>query len=198
MRVARLFEPTSGLIPTGGIGWAARSQILRIPREDSADTAGWSAFAGLRVNQSTNPQLIRNRSKPAMKKILLILFLVCNLSLVCSPLIAQDAKVTSLMSKPLPDTPGKELLMIMVEYPPGGAVASCVGIRCDAFSGIESTLSGSEVNWLIDRLCCQRVPTIDLAHVDLTGGEQRPEQHRRRVCRRQHGLRFDPPLELFM
>ena len=28
-----------------------------------------------------------------MKKILLILFLVCGLFLVCSPLIAQDAKV---------------------------------------------------------------------------------------------------------
>jgi quercetin dioxygenase-like cupin family protein len=54
-----------------------------------------------------------------MKKILLILFLACSLSLVCSPLIAQDAKVTSLMSKPLPDIPGKELLMIAVEYPPG-------------------------------------------------------------------------------
>jgi len=56
-----------------------------------------------------------------MKKILLILFLLCNLFLVCSPVIAQDAKVTSLMSKPLPDIPGKELLMITVEYPPGSS-----------------------------------------------------------------------------
>jgi quercetin dioxygenase-like cupin family protein len=40
---------------------------------------------------------------------------------VCSPLIAQDAKVTSLMSKPLSDNPGKELLMITVEYPPGAS-----------------------------------------------------------------------------
>jgi quercetin dioxygenase-like cupin family protein len=55
-----------------------------------------------------------------MKKILLILFLVCGLSMVCGPLIAQDAKITSLMSKPVPDSPGKELLMILVEYPPGG------------------------------------------------------------------------------
>ena len=54
-----------------------------------------------------------------MKKILLILFLVCSMILVCAPLIAQDAKVTTLMSKPLPDIPGKELLMITVEYPPG-------------------------------------------------------------------------------
>ena len=54
-----------------------------------------------------------------MKKILLMLFAVCSLSLVSSPLMAQEAKVTSLMSKPVPDMAGKELLMIMVEYPPG-------------------------------------------------------------------------------
>jgi quercetin dioxygenase-like cupin family protein len=56
-----------------------------------------------------------------MKKIPLMLFLVCSLALVCSPLIAQDARVTSLMSKPLSDIPGKELLMITVEYPPGSS-----------------------------------------------------------------------------
>jgi quercetin dioxygenase-like cupin family protein len=56
-----------------------------------------------------------------MKKILLMLFLVCCLSVVCSPLFAQDAKVTSLMSKPLSDIPGKELVMITVEYPPGSS-----------------------------------------------------------------------------
>jgi quercetin dioxygenase-like cupin family protein len=53
-----------------------------------------------------------------MKKILLILFL---LSLACGRLIAQDAKVTSLMSKNLADFPGKEGLMISVEYPPGAS-----------------------------------------------------------------------------
>jgi quercetin dioxygenase-like cupin family protein len=50
-----------------------------------------------------------------MKKILLTLFLIC------SPLIAQDAKVTPLMSKDLPDFAGKEGLMITVEYPPGSS-----------------------------------------------------------------------------
>lgn len=54
-----------------------------------------------------------------MKKILPIL--VCSLFLVYSPVIAQDAKVTSLMSKTLSDIPGKELLMITVEYPPGNS-----------------------------------------------------------------------------
>jgi quercetin dioxygenase-like cupin family protein len=48
-----------------------------------------------------------------MKKTLLILFLLC------SPLIAQDAKVNSLMSKPLTDIHGKEIKVLAVEYPPG-------------------------------------------------------------------------------
>jgi quercetin dioxygenase-like cupin family protein len=34
---------------------------------------------------------------------------------------AQDAKVTPLLSKDLTNIPGKEGLMIMVEYPPGAA-----------------------------------------------------------------------------
>jgi quercetin dioxygenase-like cupin family protein len=58
-----------------------------------------------------------------MKKIPHILFLMCSLFLLCSPVIAQDARVTSLMSKPLSDIPGKELLMIMVEYPPDSSDA---------------------------------------------------------------------------
>jgi quercetin dioxygenase-like cupin family protein len=39
--------------------------------------------------------------------------------LVNSTLMAQEAKVTPLMSKDLPEFPGKEGLMISVEYPPG-------------------------------------------------------------------------------
>jgi len=48
------------------------------------------------------------------RKILIIFFLVC------SPLIAQDANVTSLMAKPLADIQGKEVQILTVEYPPGG------------------------------------------------------------------------------
>lgn len=33
---------------------------------------------------------------------------------------AADAKVTPLTTEPLPEYPGKEVQMIMVEYPPGG------------------------------------------------------------------------------
>jgi quercetin dioxygenase-like cupin family protein len=49
------------------------------------------------------------------KKIILVLLL----SLITGTLMAQEAKVTSLMSKDLKDFPGKEGLMITVEYPPG-------------------------------------------------------------------------------
>ena len=42
--------------------------------------------------------------------------------------------------------------------------------------------SSGEVNWLIDGPCGERLPAIDLAHVDLTGGEQRPEQHGGSLC----------------
>lgn len=48
----------------------------------------------------------------------LIFVLVC---LMTGALMAQEAKVTPLMSKNLPDFPGKEGLMLLVEYPPGGA-----------------------------------------------------------------------------
>jgi quercetin dioxygenase-like cupin family protein len=41
--------------------------------------------------------------------------------LISGTLIAQEAKVTPLMSKIMTDTAGKEGLMITVEYPPGGS-----------------------------------------------------------------------------
>ena len=41
--------------------------------------------------------------------------------LMAGTLIAQDAKVTPLMSKDLADFPGKEGLMITVVYPPGAS-----------------------------------------------------------------------------
>lgn len=50
-----------------------------------------------------------------MKIILMLLWLVPG------TLMAQQAKVTSLLSRDLTDIPGKEGLMITVEYPPGGS-----------------------------------------------------------------------------
>ena len=49
------------------------------------------------------------------------ILLVVLLSLITGTLMAQEAKVTSLMSKDLKDFPGKEGLMIAVEYPPGAS-----------------------------------------------------------------------------
>jgi quercetin dioxygenase-like cupin family protein len=48
----------------------------------------------------------------------LVLMLVCLMSVTLEP---KDAKVTSLFSKDLTDFPGKEGLMIKVEYPPGSS-----------------------------------------------------------------------------
>ncbi len=50
------------------------------------------------------------------KKIIMVVLL----GLLASPLMAQGAEVTTLMSKDLMDScPGKEGLMITVDYPPG-------------------------------------------------------------------------------
>jgi len=46
----------------------------------------------------------------------IVLGLVC---LMPTTLVAQEAKVTQLMSKDLTECPGKEGVMITVEYPPG-------------------------------------------------------------------------------
>ena len=42
------------------------------------------------------------------------------LCLVSVPLIAQEPKVTPVMTKELADIPGKEILVLTVEYAPGG------------------------------------------------------------------------------
>ena len=46
----------------------------------------------------------------------IVLALVC---LISGTLVGQEAKVTELVSKDLTEFPGKEALMITVEYPPG-------------------------------------------------------------------------------
>jgi quercetin dioxygenase-like cupin family protein len=46
----------------------------------------------------------------------IVLGLVC---LIATTLVAQEAKVTHVMSKDLTECPGKEGVMITVEYPPG-------------------------------------------------------------------------------
>ncbi len=53
-----------------------------------------------------------------MKNISSIVVLLC---LMAGTLMAQEPKVTPLMTKDLADIPGREVLMMIVEYPPGGA-----------------------------------------------------------------------------
>jgi len=53
-----------------------------------------------------------------MTTTLVAMVLLC---LMTGTAMAQEAKVTSLMSKDLPDNPGKEMLMIIVEHAPGGS-----------------------------------------------------------------------------
>ena len=72
--------------------------------------AGYIDPIGTMVPRPKNERLIMLREK---------IILVVLLSLITGTLMAQEAKVTSLMSKDLKDFPGKEGLMIAVEYPPG-------------------------------------------------------------------------------
>ena len=65
---------------------------------------------GTMVPRPKNERLIMLREK---------IILVVLLSLITGTLMAQEANVTSLMSKDLKDFPGKEGLLITVEYPPG-------------------------------------------------------------------------------
>jgi quercetin dioxygenase-like cupin family protein len=49
------------------------------------------------------------------------LFALVLLCLMTGTAIAEEPKVTSLMSKDLPESPGREALMITVEHAPGGS-----------------------------------------------------------------------------
>src|SRR5215469_12181690 len=53
-----------------------------------------------------------------MRTTLVAMVLLCFMT---STAMAQEAKVTSLMSKDLPENPGKGMLMIIVEHAPGGS-----------------------------------------------------------------------------
>jgi quercetin dioxygenase-like cupin family protein len=55
-----------------------------------------------------------------MKTTLVALALLC---LMPGTALAQEPKVTSLMSKDIPESPGREVLMITVEHAPGGSSA---------------------------------------------------------------------------
>jgi quercetin dioxygenase-like cupin family protein len=66
----------------------------------------------------TGKSLILTKKEAPMTTTLVAMVLLC---LMTGTAIAQEAKVTSLMSKDLPENPGKEMLMIVVEHAPGGS-----------------------------------------------------------------------------
>lgn len=43
------------------------------------------------------------------------------LGLLTGPAMAQPPKVTTLMTKDIPESPGRELMMLLVEHVPGGS-----------------------------------------------------------------------------
>src|SRR5215471_12160023 len=79
-----------------------------------------------------------------------------------------------------------------------GGVAEVVGIRRRGRREHDGTASGSEVNRVSYRLGAERLPAVDPAQDDLSGGKQSPEQHGGGVGRRQHGLGLDAALKLLM
>jgi len=60
----------------------------------------------------------KNERSIMLRKKIIMAALIC---LIAGPLMAQESKVTSLMSKDLREFSGKEGLMITVEYAPGGS-----------------------------------------------------------------------------
>lgn len=53
--------------------------------------------------------------------VLIFIFLMCGAAMAQGSPAPPEPKVTPLMTKDLADVPDKEVLMITVEYPPGGA-----------------------------------------------------------------------------
>ena len=64
---------------------------------------------------------VTHRRSMKVRHLVLALNLSVSQCLISSTVTAQEAKVTSLMSKELKDFPGKEGLLITVEYAPGAS-----------------------------------------------------------------------------
>jgi quercetin dioxygenase-like cupin family protein len=94
---------------------------VRKPRERQASQYWRTVSKNLkRSGLWANPDSLLKRAeeRPFTTFPKLILVLAC---LISGTVVAQDAKVTELLSKDLTNLPGKEGLMITVEYPPGSS-----------------------------------------------------------------------------
>ena len=90
-----------------------------LPNGAGADTIG--AVNCEMPERSVAPGGLGRRTKEAtMTTKLIALVLLC---LMIATAMAQEARVTPLMSKDLAEYPGKEVLMITVEHAPGGSNA---------------------------------------------------------------------------
>jgi quercetin dioxygenase-like cupin family protein len=88
-----------------------------LPNGAGADTIG--AVIAKCPSEALHPRRLGRRTKEAtMTTKLVALVLLC---LMTGTAMAQQAQVTELMSKDLPENPGKEMLMITVEHAPGGS-----------------------------------------------------------------------------
>ena len=89
-----------------------------------------------------------------IKRVALVL-----LCLMSGTAMAEEPKVTPLMSKDLAESPGREVLMLTVEHAPGGsrryppAQCACVclragGLRCDAAEGRTTSIVDARTDLL--------------------------------------------------
>jgi hypothetical protein len=98
--------------------WCRRREIGRVlPTGAGADTIG--AVIATCPSRALHPRGLGRRTKEATMTTRLVALLL--LSLMTGTAMAQQPKVTSLMSKDLGENPGREVLMITVEHAPGGS-----------------------------------------------------------------------------
>ena len=98
---------------------APQSVISRIPSDCSAlsQIGRLSGHSNTSNLKSASWCLSQERSVNYAQEKIIIFVLLC---LIAGPVMAQESKVTSLISKDLRDVSGKEGLMITVDYAPGG------------------------------------------------------------------------------
>src|SRR5262245_55632635 len=85
--------------------------------------ATFTTYSTLRRRRTIMKHATHRRSMKVWY-LILALNLSIDLCLILGTATAQEAKVTSLMSKDLKEFPGKELLMIITEHAPGGSTPS--------------------------------------------------------------------------
>ena len=120
--IRREFEPQAGEIVAlehwGSSGFANTDLDLQLERHGIHQLIVMGSWLVHRPESAPGvPRAKNERSIMLRKKIIMVVLI----SLIAGPLMAQEAKVTSLMSKELREFSGKEGLMITVEYAPGGS-----------------------------------------------------------------------------